>query len=308
MKNFLQLIVLTTIIIVSLTACSEQQRSDIMRKIKEKQFENGIKKLPTHNEPMPEYPQIEFPSELSREEINKNIWYVNRQVVQNVNRTIYFSKNKHEDGERDLVQNREDSEYYRNIYGVTVNGDCAVQDFYSENDQKQMELVIIKKNECESWKSKPFDGMAVWYDKDGKINKEQGIAWLNKGELERYIEENKQTQEIIYSKRNIRPNIHKTISVSIENIPNIKRSAAIECEYNEKENKIEKVILFHADNMVTQVRFVDNKLDPSQSILWTAQGKGHISSIKQEMVEPIQNLAWRICGVKNEQSAENKIE
>ncbi|MBR1819043.1 MAG: hypothetical protein IJ780_02795, partial [Neisseriaceae bacterium] len=93
MKNFLQLIVLTTIIIVSLTACSEQQRSDIMRKIKEKQFENGIKKLPTHNEPMPKYPNLLQPSKfLTLDEIYKNIWHINNQPVQNINRTIYFSK------------------------------------------------------------------------------------------------------------------------------------------------------------------------------------------------------------------------
>ena len=72
MKNLFQIIILSLTVNLFLTACSEQQRQEITQKIQKKQIENAIKKLPKHNEPMPEYPQIKPPSELSNEEIDKN--------------------------------------------------------------------------------------------------------------------------------------------------------------------------------------------------------------------------------------------
>ncbi|MBQ9184189.1 MAG: hypothetical protein IJ143_10520 [Neisseriaceae bacterium] len=299
MKNFLQLIVLTTIIIVSLTACSEQQRSDIMRKIKEKQFENGIKKLPTHNEPMPKYPNLVPPSKfLTLDEINKNIWHINKQPVQNINRTIYFSKIEQENGERDLVQNREDSEYYRNIYSVTANGDCVVQDFYSENDQKQMELIIQKKTACESWKFQPYDGMAVWYDKDGKVQEDEPIIWFRQGKAIATLRENKENKFISF-REEIQPNILRTTVLNQEIPPNGKRSPAWICELNIKDKKIEKFIQFSYEGIVEKYRFNDNnKIDATYLTIWTEDGSGFIGKVADKHVERMQKTVNIICGIE----------
>ena len=310
MKNFLQLIVLTTIISISLTACSEQQRNDIMQKIKEKQVENAIKKLPKHNEPMPEYPQIKSPSELSNEQIDKNVQYVTTQVVEKSNKIIFFAKEEQADGERHLVENKENSEYYRSILGYTADGNCAIQDFYSENDQKQIEPVIVKKSECDSWKSQPFDGMAVWYDKDGKISgtpnvSDRSVLWFKQGKLERILLEKKDEDYtvLIQGEENIRPNIDKTIWTATKKEPDTKRPPVFECEYNNKENKIEQLIIFFGDNLTGKFYFDDNKIDKNKAILWTEDGYGYINSVKSEKAEDIQKHAINICGVE-EQSAE----
>ncbi|MBR1819107.1 MAG: hypothetical protein IJ780_03130, partial [Neisseriaceae bacterium] len=266
MKNFLQLIVFTTIIGVSLTACSEQQRQEITQKIQEKQVENAIKKLPTHNEPMPEYPQIKPPSELSNEEIDKNVQNITTQVVEKSNKIIFFAKEEQQDGERNLVENKENSEYYRSILGYTADGNCAIQDFYSENDKKQIEPMIVKKDECESWKAQPFDGMAVWYDKNGTVDSTlNGISWFRQGALYAGVMNNKQNNVLIYGEENVRPNVHRAVIVHTETPKDAQQPPAFECEFNEKENKIEKLIIFDGDKLVNKVALHnENKLDSSR--------------------------------------------
>ncbi|MBO7554588.1 MAG: hypothetical protein J6T41_01255 [Neisseriaceae bacterium] len=297
MKNFLQLIVLTTIINISLTACSQEQRQEIRQKIQEKQVENAIKKLPKHNEPMPEYPQIKSPSELSNEDIDKNVQYVTTQVVEKSNKIIFFSKEEQADGERNLVENKENSEYYRSILGYTADGNCAIQDFYSENDHKQIEPVIVKKGECDSWKSAPFDGMAVWYDKNGKVNNQSGgIVWFKQGEPKTVWQED--NKGLVYVEMDSRPNVRKTVFVNKEKPANGERQHAVECELNEKENKIERFILFTKNNMVEKFSFNDNKIDPSRLVSWTENGYGFIDTVNKEKVEELQKLALEFCGVE----------
>ena len=300
MKNFLQLIVFTTIIGVSLTACSEQQRQEITQKIQEKQVENAIKKLPTHNEPMPEYPQIKPPSELSNEEIDKNVQNVTTQVVEKSNKIIFFAKEEQQDGERNLVENKENSEYYRTILGTTQDGNCAIQDFYSENDKKQIEPMIVKKGECESWKAQPFDGMAVWYDKDGTVDSTlNGISWFRQGALYAGVMNNEQNHILIYGEENIRPNVHRTVIVHTETPKDAQQPPAFECEFNEKENKIEKFIIFAGDKMVNKVAFHDNnQINPSRLLSWTADGYGFVDTMNTNKIKEIQEVADTLCGVK----------
>ena len=87
MNNFFKIIILSLTVNLLLTACSEEQRQELTQKIKEKQIENAVKKLPKHNEPIPEYPTL-TPFKLSLDEINKNKKYVHSQIVQNINKTI----------------------------------------------------------------------------------------------------------------------------------------------------------------------------------------------------------------------------
>lgn len=304
MKNLFQIIILSLTVNLFLTACSEQQRQEITQKIQKKQIENAIKKLPKHNEPMPEYPQIKPPSELSNEEIDKNVQYVTTQVVEKSNKIIFFAKEEQTDGERHLVENKENSEYYRSILGYTADGNCAIQDFYSENDHKQIEPMIVKKGECDSWKAQPFDGMAVWYDKNGTVDsKSNGVIWFKQGEPTMAWRED--DKGLISVATDIRPNVRKTAFVNKEQPANGERPYAVECELNEKENKIENFILFTKNNMVEKVSFNDNKIDPSRLLTWTEDGYGFIDTVNKEKVEELQKLALAFCGVE-EQSTENK--
>ena len=297
MKKLFQIISLCLTIGIFLTACSKEQRQEIKQKIVEKQVEKAIKKLPKHNEPMPEYPQIKSPSELSNEDIDKNVQYVTAQVVEKSNKIIFFSKEEQADGERDLVENKENSEYYRSILGTTQDGNCAIQDFYSENDHKQIEPVIVKKGECESWKAQPFDGMAVWYDKDGKVELQSGgIFWFRQGEPKKAWQED--DKGLVSIETDIRPNVRQTVFVSAEQPADGERPYAVECELNEKENKIEKFILFTKNNMVEKFSFNDNKIDPSRLVSWTENGYGFIDTVNKEKVEELQKLALEFCGVE----------
>lgn len=310
MKNLFQIIILSLTASLFLTACSQEQRQEIRQKIQEKQIENAIKKLPTHNEPMPEYPQIKSPSELSNEQIDKNVQYVTTQVVEKSNKIIFFSKEEQADGERDLVENKENSEYYRSILGTTQDGNCAIQDFYSENDHKQIEPMIVKKGECDSWKAQPFDGMAVWYDKNGNVDsKTNGVSWFRQGALHAGVMKNEQDNILIYGEENIRPHVHRAVILHTKTPQDAQQAPAFECEFNEKENKIEKFIIFTSDKMVNKVVFhQDNKIDPSRLLSWTADGYGFIDTMRHEKIADIQELADTLCGVKKEQALENKAQ
>lgn len=300
MKNLFQIIILSLTASLFLTACSEQQRQDLTQKIQQKQIENAIKKLPTHNEPMPEYPQIKPPSELSNEQIDKNVQFVTTQIVHRENRIIYYSKVEKADGDREVIENKADSEYYRTILGTTQDGNCAIQDFYSENDKKQIEPMIVKKDECESWKAQPFDGMAVWYDKNGTVDSTlNGISWFRQGALYAGVMNNEQNHILIYGEENIRPNVHRTVIVHTETPKDAQQPPAFECEFNEKENKIEKFIIFAGDKMVNKVAFHnDNKIDPSRLISWTADGYGFVDTMSKDKIKEIQEVADTLCGVK----------
>ena len=310
MKKLFQIISLCLTIGIFLTACSKEQRQEIKQKIVEKQVEKAIKKLPKHNEPMPEYPQIKSPSELSNEDIDKNVQYVTAQVVEKSNKIIFFSKEEQADGERDLVENKENSEYYRSILGTTQDGNCAIQDFYSENDKKQIEPMIVRKDECESWKAQPFDGMALWYDKDGKIDMKLGggvIVWFEQGKQKRVLGE---ADETIFYGEEIRPDIYKKIFLTTQILENAKRAHAWECEFDEKNNKINYLILFPNDDYgVNKLRFNENnKIDTNHVIVWTEDGYGYIDTMEDDKVESVQKVALDICGVKDEQSVGNKAE
>ena len=297
MNNFFKIIILSLTVNLLLTACSEEQRQELTQKIKEKQIENAVKKLPKHNEPIPEYPTL-TPFKLSLDEINKNKKYVHSQIVQNINKTIYFSKIEQKNGHRDLVQNREDSEYYRHILGFTKNGHCVIQDFYSENDQKQQEPIIVKKSECESWETSPFDGMAIWYDKDGKIQEDQ-IEWLQQGNTLRvYGTRLREGRKVTFLRERILPDVLHTTVLSQETSPNGKHSAAI-CEFNTKEKKIEKFIRFTDNDNIEKYRFNhQNKIDATYVMVWTKGGSKFIDTMANKYVENTQQMANVFCGIE----------
>ena len=301
MKNIRKIIILSTITILSLTACSEQQRERVLQKIKEKQSENAIKKLPKHDEPMPEYPQIKPPSELSNAEIDKNVQYVITQINEKSDKIIYFSKTEQKDGERDLVENKEDSEYYRTILGTTLDGNCVVQDFYSENDAKQMEPMIVKQEGCNSWKSDVFDGMTIWYEKDGKIeNKTNGVTWIKQGKIAKLLQQ-LDDSTTFYSEE-VRPNVYRKSYLIKQKPQDAFRDPAFICEYNAKTNQIELAINFAYTGITEKYDFVNNKANINKVTSWTPDGRGFIDTISAEKEDMLNKTFIGLCGVREEKS------
>ncbi|MBR6026166.1 MAG: hypothetical protein IK065_01010 [Neisseriaceae bacterium] len=301
MKNIRKIIILSTITILSLTACSEQQRERVLQKIKEKQTENAIKKLPKHDEPMPEYPQIKPPSELSNAEIDKNVQYVITQINEKSDKIIYFSKTEQKDGERDLVENKEDSEYYRTILGTTLDGNCVVQDFYSENDAKQMEPMIVKQEGCNSWKSDVFDGMTIWYEKDGKIeNKTNGVTWIKQGKIAKLLRQ-LDDSTTFYSEE-VRPNVYRKSYLIKQKPQDAFRDPAFICEYNAKTNQIELAINFAYTGITEKYDFVNNKANINKVTSWTPDGRGFIDTISAEKEDMLNKTYIGLCGVREEKS------
>ncbi|MBR3426000.1 MAG: hypothetical protein IKG79_08180, partial [Neisseriaceae bacterium] len=110
---------------------------------------------------------------------------------------------------------------------------------------------------------------------------------------------NKQNNVLIYGEENVRPNVHRTVIVHTETPKDAQQPPAFECEFNEKENKIEKFILFAGDKMVNKFTFHnDNKIDPSRVISWTADGYGFVDAMNTNKIKEIQEVADTLCGVK----------
>ena len=181
----------------------------------------------------PEYPKITLPSKLSSAEIEKNTQSVMAQITDKLYKVVYFSKIEQENGERSLVANKSESEYYRIIHGTTSNGNCIIQDFYSENDKPQSNHTIVSKNSCINFVSAPLNGMLVEYNKNGLIN---SVSYVNKNNSDMY-------QLTIASEE------------KIEEIDNV-NPMVIEIECNKK-NKQHKVTMFIDDNIM-QLVFLDN--------------------------------------------------
>lgn len=301
MVNIRKIIILPTMAILSLTACSEQQREQVLQKIQEKRIENAIKKLPKHDEPMPAYPQIIPPSELSNAEIDKNVQYVITQIKEKSDKIIYFSKTEQKDGERDLVENKEDSEYYRTILGTTLDGNCVVQDFYSENDTKQMEPMIVKKEGCNSWVSDAFDGMTVWYEKNGKIeNNKNGVTWIKQGKVIKLLKQ--LNDSTIFYSEEVRPDVYRKSYLIKQKPQDAFRDPAFICEYNGKTNQIELAINFAYTGITEKYDFVNNKANVNKVTSWTHDGRGFIDKISAGKEETLNKTFISLCGVREEKS------
>lgn len=306
MKNFFSTIIMLLIASISLTACSKEQTEKALQKLAKKSAERAIEKLPKHNEPIPEQPQITPPSELSLAEIDKNVQAVTTQIIERSDKLIYFSKIEQENGDRELVENKEDSEYYRTILGNTTDGNCIIQDFYSENDKKQIEPMIVLQSQCESWLAQTFEGMAIWYEKDGAIYKQNGVSWFNQGKPTQLLREEK--DGVVIQVSEIRPDVFQKTYI----IP--KNNQTVICEYNAKTNQIEQLIDFQNNSNTvlkwTKNNFKDNKLVANQKILawFNGQGFWDTPSTNHKKLEEAQNAMQEICGVAKNKPMENKPE
>ena len=222
----------------------------------------NIKKLTNNNKTSdkitvtkPEYPKITLPSKLSYAEIEKNTQSVMAQITDKLYKVVYFSKIEQENGERSLVANKSESEYYRIIHGTTSNGDCVIQDFYSENDKPQSNQMIVSKNSCINFASVPLTGMNVEYKQNGEIN---SVGYVKKNNSDTY-QLTMATEEKIEGMDNVNPMV-----------------AEIEC--NKKNKKQHKFTMFVDDNIM-QLIFLDNNRHTVST--WDNNNNLNVSEINQ---------------------------
>ena len=114
--------------------------------------------------PMPKFPSLD----LLQQEIDSNQQYIKSQIVQKDGKTKYFFKQ-----DKSRVKQKVAGGYYRIVLGKTAAGDCAVQDFYADTDQKRSEPLIVAKENCNKF---GFDTVAhngAWILYDEKQNIQQ---------------------------------------------------------------------------------------------------------------------------------------
>ena len=148
----------------------------------------------TQQTPMPPIPKL--PSlALSQQEIDSNRQYIQSQIVQKDGKTKYFFDKENKDGKNPQVSKKVSGGFYRIVLGKTATGDCAVQDFYADTNQKQSEPLIVAKKNCNNFNTWGYDGAWIVYDekqqlklishfKDGEMldtfyRDDDGIAYVN---------------------------------------------------------------------------------------------------------------------------------
>ena len=122
----------------------------------------------TQQTPMPPIPKL--PSlALSQQEIDSNRQYIQSQIVQKDGKTKYFFDKENKDGKNPQVSKKVAGGFYRIVLGKTATGDCAVQDFYADTNQKQSEPLIVAKKNCNNFNTWGYDGAWILYDEKQNI-------------------------------------------------------------------------------------------------------------------------------------------
>ena len=122
----------------------------------------------TQQTPMPKIPKL--PSlALSQQEIDSNRQYVQSQIVQKDGKTKYFFDKENKDGKNPQVSKKVAGGFYRIVLGKTATGDCAVQDFYADTNQKQSEPLIVAKKNCNNFNTWGYNGAWILYDEKQNI-------------------------------------------------------------------------------------------------------------------------------------------
>ena len=146
----------------SVTACSPETQSNLKEKI-----QSASK---TQSTPAPQEPVLLSLAETVQQEIEKNQQYIQSQIVEQDGKTKYFFDKTNAEGKNPLVSEKVAGGFYRIVLGKTAAGHCAVQDFYADTDQKQMEPLIVDKEDCDNFYSRSQDGTWIPYDENQQID------------------------------------------------------------------------------------------------------------------------------------------
>lgn len=155
------------------TACSKEEvvtdTNNVLAKISGKDYQY------IHQE-RPQEPQK--PAILTNEEIQakiiENQEFIKSKIVKEDGKTVYyFIKEKDKDGNINyhLTDDKNKATDYRVILGTTIEGFCAVQDFYANGQKRKEPLIITEKNDCQSLGRK-FNELyltKIFYNKNGNI-------------------------------------------------------------------------------------------------------------------------------------------
>ncbi|MBP5788704.1 MAG: hypothetical protein J6W29_00530 [Neisseriaceae bacterium] len=156
------IISLLAIALCSVTACSPEMQSNLKEKI-----QSASK---TQSTPVPQEPVLLSLAEMAQQEIEKNQQYIQSQIVEQDGKTMYFFDKTNAEDKNPLVSEKVAGGFYRIILGKTAAGHCAVQDFYADTDQKQMEPLIVNKEDCDNFASRDQDGTRILYDENQQID------------------------------------------------------------------------------------------------------------------------------------------
>ncbi|MBR6877009.1 MAG: sel1 repeat family protein [Neisseriaceae bacterium] len=200
----------------------------------------------TQETTMPQMPKL--PSlDLLQQEINSNQQYIKSQIVQKDGKTKYFFKQ-----DKSLVKQKVAGGYYRIVLGKTAAGDCAVQDFYADTDQKRSEPLIVAKKDCNNFNTWGYDGAWILYDEKQQLKL---ISHFKDGEmLDTFYRDD---DGIAYV--NLADKHKDTFMFKTDN-------GATVLVYHD--GKIAEVSRFYNEDDVVTVRYVNGKADIATAHLW----------------------------------------
>ena len=175
-------IVFCVVFSLFLTACSKEEvvknTDNVMAKMEGKD-------LQYINQERPQEPQK--PAILTNEEIQSKIvenqQFIKNKIVKEDGKTVYyFIKEKNKNGETiyHLTDDKNKATDYRVLLGTTIEGYCAVQDFYANGQKRKEPFIITEENDCQSLDRK-FNELYltyIFYNDNGNI----GLVEFNEKE------------------------------------------------------------------------------------------------------------------------------
>lgn len=286
------LVALTAVMAVSSCAAfkkeSEQDKAN-------KEMIAALEKMPKHNEAEPPYPAVPSLSQILPNEVAKNRANIQSQIAQADGKTrVYFSKKADAKQNRSVVKSKSASEYYRIILGKTQQGDCAIQDFYSETDQPQNEPVVVKKSDCKKWNAQYVGNtLAFTYSKDGKMINNP-VAWLNNNQAQLLVAE---TNQNIVLTQPVAALMAKRTILNKNKPANDPRYFVVECVFNRQNNQMEYLTAYQSNGITKRFEMTNGQINPQRILSWVPTGHKVLDSYPPERLGELQNALRGMCGL-----------
>lgn len=255
----------------------------------------ALEKMPKHNEAEPPYPAVPLLSQVLPNEVAKNRANMQSQIAKADGKTrVYFSKKADAKNNRSVVKSKSASEYYRVILGTTQNGDCVIQDFYTETDHPQTEPAVVKKATCKKWNVEYVgDTLALNYSKDGTMINNP-VVWLKDNQAQLFAAETNQTVSLtqpvsaLMVKRTIANKAHAA---------NEPRNLVVECVFNRQNNQMEYLTAYQANGITKRFEMENGQINPQRILSWVPTGHKVLDSYPPERLGELQNALRGMCGL-----------
>lgn len=171
-------IVFCVVFSLFVTACSKEEVVTDANNVWQKFQEKIINTFPQE----PQKPVV-LTNEEIQSKIIENQEFIKSKIVKEDGKTIYYfiqEKNKDDNITYHLTDDKNKATEYRVILGTTIEGFCAVQDFYANGQKRQEPFIITEKNDCQSLGRK-FNELyltKIFYNDNGNI----GLVQFNEKE------------------------------------------------------------------------------------------------------------------------------